>query len=92
MMKLDVKQQEAVVEALRIQQRAEREQIERYRLAPPAIRSKRYRQGFLLGAALLGTSCFALWYFVGLAFYPLLPVVLTGTALSGWLAEKSERR
>ncbi|MDO4708947.1 MAG: hypothetical protein Q4B94_03875 [Pseudomonadota bacterium] len=91
-MKLDVKQQEAVMEALRIQQRAEREQIERYRLAQPAIRSKRYRQGFLLGAALLGTSCLALWYLVGLAFYPLLPVVLTGAAFSGWPAEKRQKR
>ena len=91
MMKLDVKQQEAVMEALRIQQRAEREHIERCRLAPPAIRSKRYRQGFLLGAVLLGTSCLALWHFVGLAFYPLLPVVLTGAA-SGWLAEKCQKR
>ncbi|PJK08775.1 hypothetical protein CO610_05040 [Lysobacteraceae bacterium NML95-0200] len=90
-MKLEVKQQEAVMEALRIQQRAEREHIERCRLALPVIRLKRYRPGFLLGAALLGTSCLALWHFVGLAFYPLLPVILTGVALSGWQAEKSQK-
>ena len=88
-MALNEEQQNAAIEALRLQQREELANMDRTTFRKRS-RSKEYNRGFVIGSLLFGSISVLISYFVGAAnswLTIVAPFALVGGALTGWLAD-----
>ncbi|MGY0504574.1 hypothetical protein [Luteimonas sp. e5] len=96
-MAFNEEQREAAMQAMRLQQQAERERIDRanaWKRGPSRGQSTAYRRGFALGFIACAVVSALLARHYALSSFMLavvMPSALAGGALAGWLAERRRR-